>query len=268
MSLSYRIATVAGIPIKLHISLLIVVFFLVHQFGWKHGLQLELGLAVSIILHELGHSLVALRKGCKVREISLLFIGGVAQMEQVPTRAWDEFLMAVAGPAVSLGLAILGFFLGDSLSFSPFAIHPRGNVLTYLGAVNLSLVIFNLLPAFPMDGGRMLRAILQPKMGRVRATAVASRIGKLAALGMGIYGFFFRSHDWTLVAIAFFIYTAAGAEYRQTVVQEAIAAAEREAEEKRVVISPPPYDPESPPAKADVHRSDDDQNPFARNFRL
>jgi Zn-dependent protease len=244
---SYQVATVWGIPIKLHISLLIVVFYFAHIAGWVMGILLEVGLATSIILHELGHSLVAIKKGCRVREITLMCIGGAAQMERIPTRPLDEFLMALAGPVVSFVLFIIFFFGGHFLPLQP-AWGTDLNIVEFLGIMNLVLVIFNLLPSFPMDGGRILRAALTPKLGRLKATFIAARLGKLMAIGFGIYGFLPHT-NWLLVAIAYFVYIAAGNEYRMVEMQENIKANggwsifghPADPADDRVNISPPPY---------------------------
>jgi Zn-dependent protease len=278
---SYTIAKVWGIPIKLHISLLLIVLFLMDDFGFMGGLLMEIGLAVSIVLHELGHSLVAIRKGCRVREITLMCIGGAAQIERLPTKPLDEFLMAIAGPAVSLLLGFAGVFGGAYLPLPPF-IEPL-NIIQVIGLVNFALVIFNLLPSFPMDGGRIVRAMLTPKLGRLRATFIAARIGKIMAVLFGFYGVF-RWH-WILVFIAFFVYTAAGREYRMVRMQE---AAKQQGgfgfdpfrfspfgpppfeetppdNDDKVIVSPPPY-AKGPDSRVDIHSSDDD-NPFRSLFR-
>lgn len=247
---SYKIATVAGIPIRIHISLLLIVLILIGRFGLIAGLVLEAGLLVSIVMHELGHSIVAIRKGCKVREITLMFIGGAAQMETIPTRPLDEFLMAITGPAVSLVLGLAGVYFGGLLTWLPPVGRIPLNMIQLLGGINLGLVIFNLLPAFPMDGGRVLRAALTRKFGRLRATFIAARVGKIMAVLFGIHGFF--ESNWLLVFIAFFVFISAGAEYNLVVLTE--AARKRRAYsgsfedvygsdevDDRVVVGPPPY---------------------------
>ena len=262
---SYRVATIAGIPIKIHISLLLIVLVLVYRFGLIVGVLLELGLVVSIVLHELGHSLVAIRKGCRVRAITLMCVGGAAQMEKIPTRPLDEFLMAIAGPFVSLLLGLSGVYLGGMLTWLPPVGHVPLNMLQLLGAVNLGLLIFNLLPAFPMDGGRVLRAILSRKLGRLRATFIAARIGKIMAVLFGIYGFF--EPNWILVFIAFFIFIAAGNEYRIVVLQEAAKTGRApwrgfenvygaDEREDRVVVGPPPYERGGRDYKTDIHNDE------------
>ena len=153
---SFKIATILGIPIKLHISLLLMLPMFALQYNLIPGLMLEIGLLLSIVLHELGHSVVAIAKGCRVREILLMPLGGAAMMESIPTRPLDEFLMAVAGPAVSLALGLAGVFWGSAVPFLPHSYHGL-NLFHWLGIINLGLVFFNLLPSFPMDGGRVFR---------------------------------------------------------------------------------------------------------------
>ena len=260
---SYKIATVAGIPIKIHISLLVMVLVLAGRFGLVTGIILELGLVISIVLHELGHSLVAIRKNCRVREITLMCIGGAAQMEKIPTRPLDEFLMAIAGPAVSLALGFGCVYLGAWTAWLPVVKGIPLNIIQLLGYINIGLVIFNLIPAFPMDGGRVLRAAMTPKLGRLRATFIAARLGKILAVLFGIRGFFM--HDWILVLIAFFVYIAAGNEYRAVQVHEAIKRGQfnwagfehvygAEEPEDQVIIGPPPY-AQGRDSKADLHSS-------------
>lgn len=246
MKTSYRVATVWGIPIRIHLSLLLMVLVLVLQFGLWNGILIEIGLAVSIVLHELGHSLMAMRAGCRVREITLMVIGGAARMERMPTRPRDELLMAVAGPAVSLILGLSGIFLGTRLPLRPT--FPYGlNFLEFIGAINLSLLIFNLLPAFPMDGGRVFRALLTPRFGRLRATFIAVRLGKIMAIVFGIYGF--STQHWILVLIAFFVYGAGGNEYRMVQAREMgnpgywAAPGDWDGDDdNRVLVGPPPYE--------------------------
>ena len=241
-----------GIPIKVHISLLLMLLFFVSDpgFGVLGGLLIALGLAASIVMHELGHSLVAIRKGCRVREITLMFLGGAARMERIPTKPRDELLMALAGPAVSLLIAILAVFLGSRLPLPPLRRYPV-NFLQALGVINFGLMCFNLLPAFPMDGGRVLRALLTGKLGRLKATFLAARLGRILAIAGGILGLLWTPTQWLLVGIAFFVYISAGHEYRMVEAQEQMRGAApsggepvpppRDGGEDRVVIGPPPY---------------------------
>jgi len=216
---SFRIARVFGIPVSLHITFLLFVAFLAMVYAFKGGLaeavrgvSFILALFLSVTLHELGHSLVARRFGVKVREIVLLPIGGVSQMESMPEQPRQEFLIAVAGPLTSV---VLGLLLG---AFSLLAYGPAetlrasvtgGRFIANLGRVNLLLAVFNLLPGFPMDGGRILRSILATYMPFPRATRIAAVTGRLFAVCLGVIGLF--GNVW-LAFIAVFIYLGAGQE--------------------------------------------------------
>jgi len=221
---SFQIAKVFGIPIRAHITLLIVLPLIGldyaqamgdHSFFW--GLITAVGLFASVLLHELGHSVVAIRKGFRPREILLLPIGGVAQMDRMPTRPLDEFQVAIAGPAVSLLLALTGW--GSAEMFARVGMARPSLALSMIGAVNLMLVLFNLLPSFPMDGGRLFRAWLTPRLGRLMATQIAAKVGRFMAIVFGVIGLV--KLNIFLILIAFFVYQAAGSEYRMVRIQEA-----------------------------------------------
>ncbi|OGV42429.1 MAG: hypothetical protein A2X46_11240 [Lentisphaerae bacterium GWF2_57_35] len=251
---SYQIMTVRGIPIRVHITLLILLPLFaitfaqglgVLSFFW--GLLTAAGLFACIALHELGHSMVAIAKGCSVREILLLPIGGVAQLNSIPRDPRDEMLMAIAGPAVSLALAMVGTLLGHL--FAALGLPYLSVVFASLGSFNLMLVLFNLLPSFPMDGGRVFRAWLSPRIGRLNATRMAAKVGQMMALGFGIWALF----NWNpfLLVIAVFIYQAAGAEYRMVLIQEAhnqnraspwpFPGGRWSSADRDIHVSPPPY---------------------------
>lgn len=258
---SYRIATVWGIPIDLNISLILMAIIFVQNYGLSLGLLLQAGLLFSIALHELGHSFVAIHKGCRVRGITLMIIGGVAKMDRMPTRPRDEVLMALAGPAVSLVLGVL-FGVGGWYSRALLPSSVLSHALLVVGGINIALTLFNLIPSFPMDGGRVLRALLTPKMGRLKATGIAARIGRGFAVAFGIYGVYIN--HWTLLFIAIFLYIVAGREYRMLRMEQAMrnmgagggfnmadlfgngpsqqqTYAPDEDGDDRVTISPPPY---------------------------
>lgn len=268
---AYKVARVWGIPIKIHISLLVLLLYLALRVGFDGGplailiiVAIEIGVFTSIALHELGHSFVAMRKGCRVREITLMFMGGAAQMDRMPSRPRDELQMALAGPAVSIALGLIIWFGGGALPLTVYLLPFFGmdvpcNLVQVVGLINFLLAAFNLLPAFPMDGGRVLRALLTPKLGRLRATFIASRLGKLLAVLFGLYGLLASPTRWILVAIAFFIYAAAGREYRMVQMQEAARAGAGgfgfgfrppfggtpqppSSTDDEVIISPPPYE--------------------------
>lgn len=178
-----------GIPVYLHFSWLIVFALIVWTLStgyfpakypdlpassaWANGIVASLLLFVSILLHELGHAFVGLRNGLRTRSITLFIFGGAAQLERDPKDGKAEFWMAAAGPAVSLLLA--GFFY--AFAGLPFLGPGTVAVARYLALINLVLAIFNLVPAFPMDGGRLLRGALWASVGKARATRIASGAG-------------------------------------------------------------------------------------------
>ncbi len=301
----YRIGSVWGIPIKVHISLLVLLVYLAISHGAR-GLQtagmlgglfsvlfivaLELIVFASIALHELGHSFVAIRKGCRVREITLMFIGGAAKMEQIPSRPLDEFLMAIAGPAVSLFLGAAFLSLGVSPAAATTLADLFRMPLYIAGLVNLVLAGFNLIPAFPMDGGRVFRAIMTPRHGRLKATYIASRIGRSVAVAFFIIGLFglesvkvsgqaiFQPGNPFLILISIFIFITAGREYQMVQFEEQMKQRgfgtawpgmtpppPPSSGDDSVVISPPPY-AQGPDTSADLQHPNDD-NPFSRFFR-
>ncbi len=287
---SYKIATVWGIPIKIHISLILVMLF--YALSVARGgvlailatLLLTASVFFSVALHELGHSFVALRKGCRVREITLLFIGGAAMMEDMPRRPRDEIQMASAGPLVSIAVGLIGWSIGRQ-----YANHLLGYILLQVGLINFFLAGFNLLPSFPMDGGRIFRAALTPKMGRLKATFVASRLGKIIAVFFGIYALLSDepfAPRFILIAIAFLIFSMAENEYRMVAMQEGgrFRSAGRpsvfpprppppfdpdvtysEPDDDEVSVSPPPY--KKGPGSRSRIRHEDDAGPFGRFFR-
>ena len=248
---SYKLTRVWGIPIRVHITLVLllpVVLLGLPPAQWLAGLLVMVGVFGSIALHELGHSLVAIRRGYRVREITLLPIGGLALMDRAPERSGDELAIALAGPGVSLALAALFRLLATALGGG--AAPGPGGLALLLARLNLVLAFFNLLPSFPMDGGRVYRAWLTPFFGRLEATRRAARLGRFLALVFGIWSLLhFR---WLNVAIAVFIYQAAGAEYRAVAQQatmrnlfgpEASEPSRRVFSENDadVYVSPPPY---------------------------
>ena len=228
---SIQIGTLWGIPLKLHYSFLIVLPFLAWAFGnnirvlaemadvpitslganpYILGLFMSLALFTSVALHELAHSVVARQKGVHIHSINLMLFGGVAQMEELPENPRDEAMIAFAGPLLSL---VLGGFLLGTMYFLGRGIVPDIQLLfVYLGWLNIFLAVFNLLPAFPTDGGRVLRALLARRIPFVKATRIAANIGKAFAFGLGLLGFL--SFNFILVFIAFFIYIGASQEYQ------------------------------------------------------
>lgn len=220
---AFQIAKIRGIPIRVHMTLLIFLPIIgvnlaksVGSNSLLWGLLAAIGLFASVALHELGHSFVSIAKGYPVRDILLLPIGGVAQLARIPERPRDEFLVAIAGPLVSLAL----YFAFSALVplATAWRMPPLAVLFDLLGVLNLGLCLFNLLPSFPMDGGRILRAWLTPRKGRLAATRIAARLGKIMAVIFGLLGLF--GGGFMLILVALFIYFAASAEYRMVQMQE------------------------------------------------
>jgi Zn-dependent protease/predicted transcriptional regulator len=217
---SFKIASIAGIGIYLHwtflalIAWLMTAAFIASQSvaGTALAFAFVFALFTCVVLHELGHALMAKRFGIKTQDITLLPIGGLARLERMPEKPGQEFWVALAGPLVNVIIAAmlfgaLAFTRGlESISNPEFL---KNNLLVRLMWVNVFLVAFNLLPAFPMDGGRILRALLAARMGRRRATAIAAKIGQFFAMVLGFIGFF---HNPFLIFIAIFVYFGAQAE--------------------------------------------------------
>jgi Zn-dependent protease len=266
--MAYKIATVSNIPIYVDWSLILLLFIMVGDFGNPVlGIAVGVGVAASIALHELGHSLVAQAFGCRVRDITLMLLGGCATILNMPRKAWQEFLMAAAGPAVSALVSAGCLILALRFGIDPLGVETRSGyrpgVLFWVGWINLALFVFNLLPAFPMDGGRILRALLQQFfMSRARATWIASRLGRLFAVLLALsvaYSFFthqFQSYMFIRLLIAFYIYTSAEREYRMVLMEEGSARRSPFAgfpffgraasntpppDDGKAVVSPPPY---------------------------
>ncbi|KYF99073.1 zinc metallopeptidase, partial [Sorangium cellulosum] len=216
---------IRGIPIRLHITLLIFLPYLAYvaasQFTFiaasleiprealrlpplAWGAILAVGLFVAVLAHELAHALVALKNGIRVRAITLMMLGGVSQIERDDPE--HEAWMAFAGPLMSFGIA-LGSYAAYRLLPAPAEV---GVALLAFAITNAILGVFNLLPAFPMDGGRVLRGLLHRRLGRARATRVATAIGKAMAVAFGLFGLL--SWNLILVLIAVFVHMGASAE--------------------------------------------------------
>jgi len=177
---------------------------------WSYSLIFSLVLFTCVALHELGHSYIALTNGIAIRSITLYFFGGVSAMEEIPRNPRLELQMAFAGPAVSGILGLMGILLATLLDEGS----PLGIMLWMLGLLNIILMLFNLLPAFPMDGGRLLRAWFATQMPYIKATQRAASIGKLFAIIMFVLGLF--SFNFILLFVAFFVYVGASEEEKAT----------------------------------------------------
>ena len=230
MGNSFKIGRFAGIDVKVHWTfffLLAFFAFIGYNTAVRAGGNVTLGVIVTlvviltlflcVVLHEFGHSLVAQRLGIDVSDITLLPIGGVARLKTLPEKPVDEIKIAVAGPLVNVVLAPiffgLAFAFGVDLTQPPglaAAQQSVGGALFYLGLVNVVLVVFNLIPAFPLDGGRVLRGLLAIRFGPVRATDISAGIGQVLAVVLGIIGF--ASGGLGLVLIAIFVFFGASGE--------------------------------------------------------
>jgi Zn-dependent protease/CBS domain-containing protein len=176
------------------------------------GLLLVLTIFVIIVVHELGHALMARRFGIKTRDIMLLPIGGIASLERMPDNPKQELAVAIVGPMINLAIAAVLWIVlaatGGPTRMSE-ATTVGGALLTQLMWINVGLAVFNLIPAFPMDGGRVLRALLALRMGSERATDVAARMGKLFAVAFAVFGLFYNP---LLLLIAFVVWAGASQE--------------------------------------------------------
>ena len=243
---SFTVGSAFGIPIKVDLTFLLVLPLLawligsqigqyVTQFNALLGANLDvaaltagstpfvlgsiaaIGLFAGVVLHELGHSLVAMRFGAPIESITLWFLGGVAQLTEMPEDWKQEFAVAIAGPIVSVALGVLSlvaFLLVPAEGFSAARF-----VLGYLAVLNIALAIFNLLPGFPMDGGRVLRALLARNRPHAQATKTAAKVGQFFAVLLAVIGVF--TVDVFLIAIALFIYIGASSESQQTTMKAA-----------------------------------------------
>jgi Zn-dependent protease/CBS domain-containing protein len=186
------------------------------------GVAFILFIFLCVILHEFGHALAARRYGIKTRDIILLPIGGVARLEKMPTNPLHELWISVAGPAVNVAIAaVLFVWLKLSASFDPLVVltTTAGPFFERILVVNLFMIAFNMIPAFPMDGGRVLRAILAMRSDHRRATQIAASIGQGIAVFFGVVGLFYNPF---LVFIAIFVWFGASQEVRTAQLQSAV----------------------------------------------
>src|SRR6266481_6801730 len=219
MSWSINIGSIAGTAIRIHVTFLL---FLVWIFvaGLATGgisdavssLVFMVLLFACVVAHEFGHIFTARAFGVATPDVTLLPIGGVARLERIPEKPSEEFLVAIAGPLVNVAIAIVLIAVAPThLNVAHFAAmeSPKVSMIDRLAEVNLFLAVFNMIPAFPMDGGRVLRALLAIRLGHVRATEIAATIGQFVAFGLGFLGLFGNP---LLVFIAIFVYLAASSE--------------------------------------------------------
>ncbi len=217
-----KIATVGGIGVFIHWTFWVLMVFYLLPVLTQEGIASALSAAAfiagvfgSVVAHEFGHAMAARHYGIPTLDITLLPIGGVARLARLPEKPMQELVIALAGPAVNVVLA-LGLFILFSLGvqvghFAP-ALGNQMDLVAQLIAANVVLCVFNLLPAFPMDGGRVLRGLLAMRLGHLRATEIAARVGRWMALCFAVLSFF---SSITLLLLAGFIYLAGTAELIQ-----------------------------------------------------
>lgn len=222
MSWSWKICKIAGIPIYIHWTFLILIGWLL----WGHiaaghdvattveGIGFILSVFACVVLHELGHALAARRYGVTTSDITLLPIGGVARLQRIPDKPSQELVVALAGPAVNVAIVVILLLLGVRPGIDPQDTQYlfKERFLPKLLVVNAFLFLFNLLPAFPMDGGRVLRALLALRLEYSRATRIAASIGQFMAI---LFGFLGLAGNPMLLLIAMFVWIGAESEARQ-----------------------------------------------------
>jgi Zn-dependent protease/predicted transcriptional regulator len=225
MRWSIRLGTLFGIRIEMHVTFLLMLggVALFTSTGPRDALQTVLDLLLlfgCVLLHELGHALSARRYGIRTREIVLLPIGGVARLERMPEKPAQELVVAIAGPAVNVVLATVFGTILVARGVTPVELYERwrgGGLVEFLFMANVGMFAFNLIPAFPMDGGRVLRALLAMFMPFARATRYATIVGQGLALVFAAVGLFYFNTSPMLVFIALFVFVIAGEE--RTLVQ-------------------------------------------------
>lgn len=213
MRTSWRLGRAAGIDVYLHPTFLLVPLFMIGSPAGFEGLALVLSAFGCVLLHEFGHALTARRFGIETADITLYPIGGVARLRRIPKAPGVELAVALAGPAVNVLIAatlVVLLAAGRALDL-PFVSGEAAAFALQLVWINLLLAGFNMLPAFPMDGGRVLRAVLSGWLGRVRATGVAAGIGRVLAVVGGVFAII--NGMWAQVFLALFVFVAATAEY-------------------------------------------------------
>lgn len=235
MGKSLYLGTYAGIPIYLHWTFGFIVLIVVY-FAYANAMSGEsifwlsayiLSIFICVIFHEYGHAIAAKKFGVKTRDIIIAPIGGVARMESMPKQPWKELVIAIAGPLVNVVLAIafsLLFFLIFKNSFitQDFDLESKDfeSYLRLLIVLNIALFGFNLIPAFPMDGGRILRALLAMRFGKLKATHIASWVGKILAAVFVVCGIWLGMPIWAFIGM--FVFYMANSENKQVKIQHSL----------------------------------------------
>ncbi|MDA7965284.1 site-2 protease family protein [Ruegeria sp.] len=229
MAWSFSLGRLLGSELRVHVTFFLLLawvgFAAYSSGGWPaviDNILFVLALFACVVAHEFGHALMARRYGIRTPDITLLPIGGLARLERMPEKPMQEVWVALAGPAVNIVIWIILVALGAGMPIEAMAQldTPGAGLLNRLAYINLLLAAFNMIPAFPMDGGRVFRALLCLKMDRVTATRIAAVAGQLVAIGLGFLGL--TSGNPVLVLIAVFVFVAANAE-SQDVAMRAVA---------------------------------------------
>lgn len=225
-----KVGTLSGIGVYIHWTFSFIMLYFAYQIAADGGdvwavLRVEFFLLliyVCVVLHEMGHALAARKYGVDTLHIVLYPIGGVASLERIPEKPFEELVVAIAGPMVNVGIALgLGVYIYFFASLpvaddgvSPFIsmLDTFDEFIALLFATNIGLVIFNIIPAFPMDGGRVLRSLLAMKIGRLKATKIASIIGQVFAILFVMWGFLSEPFQPIIILVGFFVYIAAMGE--------------------------------------------------------
>lgn len=226
MTWSFPIARLLGSEVRIHVTFLLLLAWIgVARYleggtaAAVQGVVFSLLIFACVLAHEFGHAIAARRYGIRTPDITLLPIGGVARLERMPEKPGEEIVVALAGPAVNVVIAAVLLLLGARMDMASLAAleNPAASMLGQLAAINLFLVVFNLIPAFPMDGGRVLRALLALRRGPAQATRIAARVGQALAFVLGFIGLLGNP---LLIFIAIFVYIAASAEAQAVGMQD------------------------------------------------
>ena len=221
MRWSVKLAKIAGIEVRMHLTFLLLLAWIGIMYYREGGAPAAISgivfillIFLCVILHEFGHAMAAKVFGIQTPDITLLPIGGVARLQRMPEKPWQELIVAIAGPMVNVVIAsVLFLVMGlqmNAESTTEALVDPSGSMLTKVAVVNVFLVVFNLIPAFPMDGGRVLRSLLAMVMPFAKATMIAARVGQALAFVFGFYGLL-APHP-LLIFIALFVYLGASQE--------------------------------------------------------
>ena len=229
MRWSFKLGKIFGIDFRVHLTFFLLLFFIfitgLSQRGPEQAIRAVLFICAvfaCVLIHEIGHSLTARRFGKEAKSITLLPIGGVATMEEMPEKPSQEIAMSIIGPFINLAIAfVLYILVGFWTGIGAPNLYPEsaGEFFAGLIGINIILAIFNLIPAFPMDGGRVFRGVLALGMDYVRATSIAVSVGQVVSMLFIFYGIFF---NWWLALIGVFLYIGAGSEKQQVMLRSVL----------------------------------------------